>query len=177
MYADRWPGFYYANDAPKAGQILVFDESTTYGLHVFTKRLRLSPAFTPGGEGYELFADDNDNEPVLTPASVNREKGPGFSRAKPPKWSKQIPLRALAMVLAGDRLFLAGPPDVVPDDDPYAAFEGRWGAKLWAVSASNGEKQAEYPLGSLPVFDGLIAAAGRLYLVAADGEVMCFADD
>jgi hypothetical protein len=49
-YGNRRPGFYYANAAPKAGQILVFDEDTTYGLHVFTKRLRLSPAFTPGGE-------------------------------------------------------------------------------------------------------------------------------
>jgi hypothetical protein len=113
-YSNRWPGFYYANDAPKAGQILVFDETTTYGLHVFTERLRLSPAFTPGDEGYELFADDNDNEPVLASNSIGREKGPGFSRAAPPKWSKKIPLRARAMVLAGDKLFMAGPPDVVP---------------------------------------------------------------
>ena len=174
-YSDRWPGFYYANDAPKAGQIIVFDDSTTYGLHVFTERLRLSPDFTPGGEGYELFADDNDNEPVLAPNSINREKGPGFSRAAEPKWSKQIPLRVRAMVLAGDRLFIAGTPDVVPDDDPYAAFEGRRGARLWVVSAADGQKLAEYPLGSLPAFDGLIAAEGRLYLATDDGRMFCFA--
>ncbi len=174
-YGNRWPGFYFANDAPKAGQILVFDETTTYGLHVFTKRLRLSPVFNPGAEGYELFADDNDNEPVLAPNSIDREKGPGFSRAKDPKWSKQIPLRAQAMVLAGDKLFMAGPPDVVPDDDPYAAFDGRLGAKLWVVSAADGEKLAEYPLDSLPAFDGLIAAASRLYLATADGKLLCFA--
>jgi hypothetical protein len=175
MYSNRWPGFYFANDAPKAGQILVFDESTTYGLHVFTKRLRLSPVFNPGGEGYELFADDNDNEPVLAPNSINREKGPGFSRAEEPKWSKHVPLRAKGMVLAGDTLFLAGAPDVVPDDDPYAAFDGDLGAKLWAVSAADGEKLAEYPLESLPAFDGLIAAAGRLYLATDDGKLLCFA--
>jgi outer membrane protein assembly factor BamB len=174
-YSNRWPGFYYANAAPKAGQIVVFDETTTYGLHVFTERLRLSPAFTPGGEGYELFADDNDNEPILAPNSIDREKGPGFSRAAPPKWSTQIPLRALAMVLAGDKLFMAGPPDVMPEDDPYASFEGRKGAQLWVVSAKNGEKLAEYPLDSLPAFDGLIAAGGRLYLTTADGKVQCFA--
>jgi hypothetical protein len=175
-YSNRWPGFYYANDAPKAGQILVFDDSTTYGLHVFTERLRLSPAFTPGGKGYELFADDNDNEPILAPNSIDREKGPGFSRAAPPKWSKQIPLRALAMVLAADKLFLAGPPDVMPGNDPYAAFEGRRGAQLWVVSAGDGEKLAEYPLDSLPAFDGLIAAAGQLYLATADGKLTCFAE-
>jgi outer membrane protein assembly factor BamB len=175
-YWGRWPGFYFANSAPKAGQILVFDESTTYGLHVFTKRLRLSPVFTPGGTGYELFADANRNEPVLAPNSINREKGPGFSRAKPPLWSKQIPLRARAMVLAGEKLFMAGPPDVVPEDDPYAAFEGRRGAQLWVVSAGNGEKLAEYKLESLPAFDGLIASAGRLYLSTADGKVLCFSE-
>lgn len=174
-YSNRWPGFYYANDAPKAGQILVFDDETTYGLHVFTDRLRLSPAFTPGGDGYELFADDNDNEPILAEKSIDREKGPGFSRAAPPKWSKQVPLRAQAMVLADDRLFMAGTPDVVPEDDPYAAFEGRKGAQLWVVSATDGYKLAQYPLESLPAFDGLIAAAGRLYLVTADGKLLCFA--
>jgi hypothetical protein len=174
MYSNRWPGFYYANAAPKAGQILVFDETTTYGLHVFTERLRLSPAFTPGENGYELFADANDNEPILAPNSVGREKGPGFSRAAPPKWSKQIPLRARAMVLAGDKLFMAGPPDAMPEDDPYAAFEGRLGAKLWVVSTADGSKLAEYPLDDQPAFDGLIATEGRLYLSTADGSVVCF---
>ena len=174
VYSNRWPGFYYANDAPKAGQILVFDDQTTYGLHVFTERLRLSPAFTPGGKGYELFADDNDNEPVLATSSINREKGPGYSRAAPPKWSRQIPLRALGMVLADDRLFLAGPPDVMPEDDPYASFEGRAGAQLWALSARDGQRLAEYPLDSLPAFDGLIAAHGRLYLTTAAGQLVCF---
>jgi len=176
-YSNRWPGFYFANDAPKAGQIVVFDESTTYGLHVFRRRARLSPTFTPGSEGYELFADDNDNEPVLAPNSINREKGPGFSRAAPPKWSKLVPLRAYGMVRAGDKLFLAGPPDVVPEDDPYASFDGRLGARLWVVKAADGEKLAEHPLETLPVFDGLIAAGGRLYLSSVDGTVTCFGSE
>jgi outer membrane protein assembly factor BamB len=173
-YSHRWPGFYYANAAPKSGHILVFDEDTTYGLHVHTDRLRLSPAFTPGDEGYLLFADDNDNEPVLAPNSIDREKGPGFSRAAPPKWSHRIPLRARAMVLAGDRLFMAGPPDAMPEDDPYASFEGRLGARLWAVSAKDGATLAEHPLAELPRFDGLIAHQGRLYLSTENGNVLCF---
>jgi hypothetical protein len=79
------------------------------------------------------------------------------------------------MVLANDRLFMAGVPDVVPEDDPYAAFEGREGAQLWVVSATDGEKVAEYQLDSMPAFDGLIAAGGRLFLVTTSGEVQCFA--
>jgi outer membrane protein assembly factor BamB len=171
-YSRRWPGFYYANSAPKAGQILVFDDETVYGLHVFRRRDRLSPAFTPG-QGYELFADDVENEPVLTPKSIDREKGPGFSREAEPKWSKDILLAARGMLLAGDKLLLAGAPDVVPEDDPYAAFEGRRGAKLWVVSAADGKKTTEISLEKPPVFDGLIAAGGRLYLSTIDGRVVC----
>jgi hypothetical protein len=77
------------------------------------------------------------------------------------------------MVLAGDKLFLAGPPDVVPEDDPYAAFDGKLGARLWVVAAADGRTLAEYPLDSQPVFDGLIAA-GRLYLSTAEGSVLSF---
>ena len=48
-------------------------------------------------------------------------------RQQPAKWQTMIPLRIRAMVLAGDRLFAAGTPDVVDPDDPLAAFEGRQG--------------------------------------------------
>jgi hypothetical protein len=78
------------------------------------------------------------------------------------------------MVLAGDKLFMAGPPDVVPEADPYAAFEGRRGAQLWVVSASNGDRIAQYSLPSLPQFDGLIAVGRKLYLCTAEGDVQCW---
>jgi len=174
MYSNRWPGFYFANNAPKAGQIMVFDDHTTYGLHVFTSRLRLSPTFVPGAKGYQLFADDNDDEPVLAPNSINHEKGAGYSSTRRDKWRKQIAVRARAMVLAGSTLFLAGPPDVVPENDPYAAFEGRLGARLWAVAAATGQRLAEYQLDALPAFDGLVANGGRLYLSTNDGQLICF---
>jgi hypothetical protein len=77
------------------------------------------------------------------------------------------------MVLTENVLFLAGPPDVVPPEDPYAALDGKMGARLWAVSRGDGSKMAERQLDSLPVFDGLIAAKGRLYLATQDGEVLC----
>ena len=56
-----------------------------------------------------------------------------------------------------------------------AAFEGRAGAVLWAVSASDGKKLAEYPLASPPIFDGMAAANARLYLATMGGKVRCFA--
>ncbi len=174
-YSRRWPGFYFAYHGPKAGQILVFDDQTTYGLHVFTQRQGHSPRFWPGKDGYELFADSNEAEPVLRPSAIGREKGHGYTRTRLPRWSVQVPVRFRAMVLAGDRLYAAGPPDVVPQDDPYAAFEGRKGGRLWVVSTADGRRLAEVALEAPPVFDGLAAARGRLYLATADGRLTCMA--
>ncbi len=172
-YGRRWPGYYFAYNAAKSGQILVFDETTTYGLHVFTTRQGHSPRFWPGKDGYELFADSNDNRLVLRPTAIGREKGNGYSRALPPLWLVKVPVRVQAMVLAGKHLFAAGAPDVVPQDDPYAAFEGRKGGRLWVVSTEDGKRLAEYPLDHPPVFDGMSAAGGRLYLVTTDGRLRC----
>jgi hypothetical protein len=77
------------------------------------------------------------------------------------------------MVLAGEQLFIAGPPDVVDSDDPLAAFEGRKGGLLRTMSATTGKKVVECRLESPPVFDGLIAAQGRLFLSTLDGHVVC----
>ena len=59
--------------------------------------------------------------------------------------------------------------------DQDAALEGLRGASLWAVSTADGRKIAEYKLDSPPIFDGMIAANGRLYLATKDGKMMCFA--
>lgn len=194
MYSRRWPGFYFAQHAPKAGQLLVFDDATTYGVHVFRGRKTWSPVFRPGKMQYELFADDNDNEPELINGPVGKilsdeeldglprsrrktavgvEKGAGFARMKPPKWSKQVPVRVKAMVLAGDRLIVAGPPGRAAEEDPLAAYTTSKGAQLWVVDASSGERIARYDLEHLPAFDGMIAADGRIYLVTVEGRVLC----
>jgi hypothetical protein len=95
-------------------------------------------------------------------------------RTQPPKWSVRIPVRARGLVLAGGNLFLAGPPDVIDDEDPYGAFERRKGGLLWAVSTTDGKKLAQYQLDAPPVFDGLIAARERLFLTTTDGCVSCW---
>ena len=200
MYSSRWPGYYIANQAPKAGQILVVGETTTFAVKSYPLRNRHSPMMFPGekgADGYLLFADANDIEPYLydgkgepkpirwlpplskkightrTMNAVNRDKGIGFTRAEPPKWKTWKDVRIRAMVLAGDILFCAGPPDVLPEADPLAAFEGRAGGRLLAVSTADGRTVAERKLDAPPVFDGLIAAGGRLYLSRIDGTVVC----
>ncbi|MBN1418999.1 MAG: PQQ-binding-like beta-propeller repeat protein [Planctomycetes bacterium] len=204
MYAKRWPGFQLANQAPKSGQLLVVDEANTYAVKVFYRRNVHSTMFFPGKEGYLLFADRNANEPQIVgedgarkpipwlPQSSylrNQKEGDrpldspafgldkmiGYTRAEPPLWATWIPVRIRAMVKAGGTIFAAGPPDVLDSADPYAAFEGRKGARLVAVSAADGRLLEERDIGVAPVFDGLIAAAGRLFASLEDGSLACFA--
>jgi outer membrane protein assembly factor BamB len=173
MYSETWPGFYIAHRAAKTGQLLSVDEEKTYAVQAYPSRNLQSPLFTPDKHGYLLFADDNDNEPVLPEYTRNVPKGIGFTREKPPVWFRWVPVRIRAMVAANSALFFAGPPDVLDPNDPMASFDGRKGAVLWVVSKDDGEKLAEYKLDCPPVFDGMAAADGRLYLSTLDGKVTC----
>ena len=56
-----------------------------------------------------------------------------------------------------------------------AAGEDARTAVLWALSSEDGKKLGACKLISLPVFDGMIAAYGRLYMATTDGKVVCFA--
>jgi outer membrane protein assembly factor BamB len=166
-YSKRWPGWdRHMGRIGAYGQIMVFNEQTVFGVHVFYTSVRVRRGFFPGTKGYRLFAKDYD--PNKNEAEFKKTKN---------KWSVYIPVRVRAMVLVGDKLFIAGPPDVIPKDDPLAAFEGRMGADFWAVSALTGEKLSEIQhLESPPVYDGLIAAQGCLYISTADGCVHCFGE-
>jgi len=106
-------------------------------------------------------------------------------------WSQDVPLFARAMVLAADTLFIAGPPDPVDEtrlfrrlSDPdaqqqladyAAALAGQKGGLLRAVSARDGATLAESTLDTPPVFDGMAAAAGRLFIATTGGRVLCLA--
>ncbi|UCE46975.1 MAG: PQQ-binding-like beta-propeller repeat protein, partial [Phycisphaerales bacterium] len=107
------------------------------------------------------------------------------------QWRQEDPsLLARSMVLTNKILFVAGPPNLVneekvwdnPDDVTLKerlaaqseAWRGEYGAVLRAVSASDGKLLAEYNLGEVPVFDGMICAGGRLYVALADGTIVCF---
>ncbi len=106
------------------------------------------------------------------------------------RWKIQQPsVLVRAMAVAGGVLFAAGPPNLVDErrayrfpDDPDIkaalkeqadALEGRKGGRLWAVSTESGKVLRRYRLDAVPVFDGLIAAGGRLYMATQDGRVIC----
>jgi hypothetical protein len=59
--------------------------------------------------------------------------------------------------------------------DQVAALGGERGARLWIVSATSGERLAEHALVSPPVWDGVAAVAGKLYMATQDGRLVCLA--
>lgn len=109
----------------------------------------------------------------LDQSAFGSDKGIGYTRAEPPLWTRFLPIRINAMVKTENTLFVAGAPDALDDTDPYAAFEGRRGAVIAAISPDEGKELAQIDLKSPPVFDGLIAAYGKLFLSLRDGSVVC----
>jgi len=105
-------------------------------------------------------------------------------------WTRDVPLVARAMVLADKTLFVAGPPDLVDEEDAYArigeeevreklaaqgaALQGKLGALLLAAKAEDGEPLTTQELDYLPVWDGMAAAGGKLFMATTDGRVVCF---
>jgi hypothetical protein len=127
---------------------------------------------------YRLFARTVDPQ-------ANRLVRRGATPSEAPKndWARQLPVLAQAMVLTDKTLFVAGPSiasDRVPQEpseaDPLVeAIESRVGGQLLAVSVENGATLSEHVLPSPPVFDGMAAAGGRLFLATKQGAVVCLA--
>lgn len=146
---------YWTVDGKAHSKLLVFDDRAAYGVKTFSGSARHSRAiFRPGAKGYTLFSSERPKHQT--------------------RWSVQIPVRIRAMALAGTTLFAAGTPDVIDPDDPWSAIEGKKGGTLWAISTADGKRLAEYPLKSAPVYDGMAAANGRLYISTKDGSIACY---
>ena len=134
----------HSAQSTKVGDLLVVGPTTTYGVQAYAGRAA-NATFAPGEEGYTLFAEPNDHDPPPLPPSWHARKSER-SAPSPWTWSDHAPIRMRGMVLAGQTLFVAGPPDVVDPQDPMAAFEGRKGGVLRAYAASDGKRLAECKL-------------------------------
>jgi hypothetical protein len=79
-------------------------------------------------------------------------------------WSMKVPAgSAQALLPAGQILLVAG-----------EAKKPAAGGVLCSYSAADGTKLGELPFADVPVFDGMAAAGGRLYVSTRTGKVFCF---
>ena len=129
------------------GRLLLVDESTIYGFGRGT--VHWSNHLQDGP--YRLFA-------------VNRDGGEK-------QWAKPMPILVRAMLRAGKVIFTAGPTANIidgsadPDDNPETL--------LVAISAADGTELGRCKLDCVPIFDGMAAAGGRLYISLENGDIVC----
>ena len=174
-----------------AGRILANNETTIFGYGRKPDYYRWSSVID-----YQLFAtvkpggDSGMPQAVKPKNLVVSKQGRGKS-AVPYLWTRDVPMMVRAMALAGNTLLIAGPVDAVDEDAAFqsfqdkttqkqlaaqdAALKGKTGAIFQTVNAKTGETTAEYRLDSPPVFDGLIVAAGRVFIATMDGRLLAFA--
>ena len=94
-------------------------------------------------------------------------------------WEERVKLltpyqvNAQAMALTDSHLFVAGAPDVVEQNDPWGAYADRKGGVLEVYSKEDGKKVATYRLASTPIYDGLAAARGRVFISTRNGSIVC----
>ncbi|GMV83170.1 MAG: hypothetical protein AMXMBFR7_43540 [Planctomycetota bacterium] len=84
-------------------------------------------------------------------------------------------LRSKALALTGSVLWVGGFDErVKPGQNPWAAWDGENGGCVAAFSTLDGLEKARLPLSAIPVWDGMAAAGGRLFVVTKDGKLTCF---
>ena len=204
-------GWFKAGRLLPAGRILCFDDARVYG---FGRK----PEFMVNASvlEYQLFASDKSvtQEAIANIGKANRQINlrsnkknanasdwkvrhffpTSYLTAAQFAWTRDQPaVIARAMAVAGETLFVAGPPDYIDEreafyhpDDPAIqaklarqaeALAGRHGGQLWALAKTDGSLLARYALDTIPAFDGMAAAQGRLYLTTADGRVLCLGEE
>jgi len=107
------------------------------------------------------------------------------------KWKVPDPaFQARALVVTGNTMFAAGPPDIINEEDAFFALDdqavrqklaeqsamlkGKGGSIMWAVDCKTGNRLAEYRMDFMPVWDGMAAANGSLYISTMDGKIYCY---
>ncbi len=198
LYASRWSsgwcGYYVAGKNAPGGKIMCVGDRLVYA---YGRKPQFYRWTTP--LEFRLYAATKvwKRAPRKPQRSkTTKAKQGGRRRAAGPvandenyAWRTDVPLLVRAMVLADGRLFIAGPRDLFDESrlgraavGNRAVFEkqekallGRGPALLWAIDARSGKRLAEASLPATPVFDGMAAADGRLFVATASGKVVCLA--
>ena len=181
-------GGYGNGRSSPSGRILVSSGASVFGYGRKPSYYRWSSVID-----YQLFAAA---KPVKRGAAAPKDKPKPKRRGRRSRsavtfrWTHDCPIMVRAMALADKTLFIAGPEDLIDEDDAFrkfpdpavrkqlaaqaAALASRRGAVLQAVDADTGKALAEYKLDSTPVFDGLIVAGGKLFLATTDCRIIAF---
>jgi len=148
-------GSYGGFDTP-LGKLLVFDGKRLWG--------------TNHRKGHVLFACDISGIDTALEKDFPRSKEAKPYHPKPIIPSMDIHPRAL--IKAGENLVVGGFPAETSAIHEYGKPIAEKGV-LMQVSVSSGETISRAELASPPVFDGMAAAGGKLFVSCEDGSIVC----
>lgn len=162
----RASGWRIASLYRPSGRILATDETTVFG---YGRKEVLS-----GGTdltGAHLFRADKQVKELDKTIRNNNKALEQYQR--PARityhWSQPIPVIARALVLTDNGLLVAGPAE--GDTEPSFAADTK--GRLMRFAAADGSPQGRWSLPAQPVFDGMIAAQGSVYVSGVDGSIIC----
>lgn len=151
-----------------SGRILVEGADTIYG---FGQNHYARTNTEPGGQWALFAADKHSDVPLDLTAVAYRQRALAGQHAVRFHWWKPLPIQVWAMLHSGEVLFVAGPAG--SDATSPDAWTGQAEARLLAISTADGRVLAQWPLPAAPVWDGMAAAAGKLYLALTSGQLLC----
>lgn len=197
---EGWAEYPWAQNQFPCGRIIAVDDSRVYGFRAdgLGNQLLPTPMYRLYAADKTLKLDGQGGAGKAgkkggrKKAQAPNAEGQGLAGPYKVYWQiPSPPLLVNALTVGGKTLFVAGPPDVADEtkmlgflpgandeinrqlQNQNDAWHGKQGMLLWAISTQDGKKLAEYKFPGLPVFDGLIAAAGRLYMSTQDGRLVC----
>ncbi len=109
------------------------------------------------------------------------------------QWTRDLPIFVEAMVSAGDRLIVAGPPDLIDEEKTFQrltrkdatvetelraqdeAWQGRLGSRVLVISKRDGKTLQTLKLPALVRWDGMAVAEKCVFVTTTDGVVYCLA--
>jgi len=159
--ADK-PGNYGSRLCVPYGLMLAFDDAAVW----IVSHKQGEPDYVLEAGNNRPFAPNEPPLPDFRPATKENETKVN--------WSVPLAMRPRAMVRADKALLVGGTPLPAAGEDPYPIYDDRTGGLLWVMAADGGAKLAEYRLAAPPVWDGMAATTGRLYIALMNGQVVCF---
>lgn len=172
MYTSPHQGAFYDRRLSRylfpSGRILAEGDDAIYGFgRNFYEKLN-----TEAGGFWALFSASKEfDAPLNLTAKEYRQEALKGKYPADYRWWKRIPIQVWAMVKTDNVLFVAGPEGA--ETISSAALEGKEEAMLMAISPADGSEIARTTLPAGPVWDGMAAANGRLYVALKNGDVVC----
>jgi outer membrane protein assembly factor BamB len=181
-----WGGWASGNETI-FGRIIAFDDENAYG---YGRVSIASGAVGHRADDYHLYGVKKVLMTTGLPRARRRrgqkpQQQTGKRPSKPePLWADGRSLIVRALALTNDKLVVAGPADLRKkeagilaysnEEESLAAFRGEKGLILRVIDKSNGATVSEEKLNAMPVFDGMSAAHGRIFVSLKNGEVQCW---